>query len=412
MTTDKQNALRDQAGDTPRAVISTDVALMSGGLGLSSLRAALAAGLILTGCGQAGHEQTTRTVVPGRPPAVTSAPMPRRLTVNREAPGLSGSAGYDFPDADAGTKVHPEGDDAVVYPIARTRDDRWLLVQSPKAGQPVWMPADAVTFPDRGELSGLPVLAALPSTETRVPADFKPGKVINGKAHDHADAFSRPGREGPVACKLALGAGVRALALLPSDQQLDVLVEADGCPGRVWMWKIDADWEGFNFWEIKPGVLSVIQPRVLGRIVLPEIAPGPQRVRMAMPVPAPGRRPTVFVVDTLARPHAWAASVPERHRATRADLADFLVEVQKVFVEEQSCSYIPYGRFRRIRHDSLLSLVSKDSSKLLAQTTLRGAPAPSCPQSLTQGDPSTGVGSAGSGEGLGPWLDRVLGGRT
>ncbi|MFA5904387.1 MAG: hypothetical protein WC836_10685 [Desulfobacula sp.] len=328
------------------------------------------------------------------------------FVVNHESPGMTTSPGYEYPAENVGKKLYPETEASYTFsPIAKTKDGAWILVLSPKYDSPVWISRNHTYSLE--ENYDVPVFQTISKKDITIPEkSIDPSKGISGTiktAFGEEEAYSMPRSfSDTVVCKIPNGEKIVGVAML--DQGLDVLVKSGTCNGYVWIWKIDVEWKNNEDWTRLN--LPILKPQVSKKSELPEIK-YVSRVKAEAPLKKKGTSYTLFVQDTNGKEHEWNKKMPDHARAKNIETADLVVTIRKIPNRIETCTYLPYGAFSRIRLDLAVFLTLSDPAKLIAKTIIKGGTPPSCPSSMNQNDPSKGIGKPESGEFL-KWLGPYL----
>jgi hypothetical protein len=311
------------------------------------------------------------------------------FAVNHENPGLTKSAGYDYPDENTGKIVYPAAEDYYLFsPIARTENDDWILIFSSRFKSPVWIETGEA-WPLENDYD-VPIFKALPEVGITIPQEvMKSKKSIHGVyTSPCGDAYSMPrSYSDNVACHIPEGKKVIAVAML--EHGLDVLVKTGVCKDYVWIWKIDAEWENNRDWFSLD--LPIIKPVLNEKPELPEIK-YIAREKIDVCTQKKGDPLTVFIRNTHGEMHDWQKKLPAKWKPKDNVQAELFVTIRKIPDMIEVCHYIPYGAFARIRLDYALFLTLDDPKKLIAKTIIKGNIPALCPSSKKSDDPSKCIG--------------------
>lgn len=353
---------------------------------------------------------------------ISSQPNRDILVVDYELPGLTKSAGYNYPDKDAGKELYQEEKNYYLfYPVARAQNAEWILIDSPRYDIPVWIPRSTIWLIGDNELKKLPLLSALPEIFIPPPAQNNSGETITGIVQkdliEHAkhfpagtvslNGYSAPEhfRSARSVCKIVPGAVVQAIAALPNND--DVLVKTRACKNHVWIDPHQVEWDGLDSWKLRDH-LPIIKPSLMREPTVPSIQRSPGMKRAQLPERKDGRALSIHVVNTRGDLHPWQKRLPTDWQVRNRDQADLVLTVRKAPCSVQKCNYIPWGAFMRVRLDYYITLTMKDPSMLLAETTIKGQEPPPCPDHMTQGDSPMEVGREPAIDDLLSWLTAFI----
>ena len=303
------------------------------------------------------------------------------LIINHELAGLTTSAGYNYPDENAGKKVYPETDKYYTFSsIARTDDNSWILINSPEKKITAWIPYYQVLFMiNDSKLNNLPIYRNLAKIGKIDPPKSDRAYSAWGTVEGQLDAFAFPGRKGEPICSLPIGTEVRGVAELPDG--IDVLVQTDACKKKyVWLWKMEVNWSDTEWYNIN---LPIIKPKLSKKPTLPEIKRQQKKTKATLPKKANGEPHTIFIQDTNNGLHDWQQHIPKEWKTKNAAQADILVTIRTIPKYLNSCNYIPLGAFTRIRIDYIVTLTLQDPTKLIAEITFNGQVPEECPTELS-----------------------------
>ncbi len=308
------------------------------------------------------------------------------LRIDEEAVGFTSEEGYDYPDRNAGNVVCNKRQARLrVLAIARPPEPiggSWILVSSQSCPRAFW--ASSVAWL-HGDPEGLPTVTDLPPLRWPEPSSLPSVEKARGRVvpaiGDSVEGRSAPGTAGTTACVLPRNSEVRALACVESDL-LEVLVRAPACPSPVWIQMTAVKWTGVEWWDLNDR-LPAVRAGLAGPPWSPKIAgPAPTSAASA-PRVAPGMPARVFVRNTKGGEHPWHRALPDAWRARRPDEAALVATVRPAPELVERCTYIPMGVVYRVRPGYSITLSLTDMSRVVARTSVLGAPPAPCPGSVS-----------------------------